>query len=191
MNIKKAILITIFISSLVAGALHIFIVADLHRAFPPERLFFIIFGIFQVVFSFALIWRLKKGILLFGFALHGGLIALWVLTRVAPAPFVNYPESIEAIDIVTISFEIIILLGLAGLYKATQISRALIRTVVAVLILSVASGASLYAFGMYADDFFPELQEIEHSHGETKETPDEPQEDENHNDASDTEEDHN
>ncbi len=183
MNIRKAILITIFISSLVAGALHVFIIAEFHEAFPPERLFFILFGAFQVLFSFALMWRLKKRTLLLGFALHGGLIALWALTRTFPAPFVNAPEAIEAIDIITISFEAIILFGLAYLYKTIQISKTLIRTLGVVLIVSLASGASLYAFGVYGDDFFPELQEVEHGHGETVEIPDEQEGTEGHDDT--------
>jgi len=79
-----------------AGVIHLG-VAPMHYAHAPAHgIFFAVAGIVEILWALAF-WRWSSLKLYYtGLALAGGLVILWAITRVLPAPFGHGPEPIEA-----------------------------------------------------------------------------------------------
>ena len=83
-----------------AGLVHLGIV-PLHWAHAPAHgLFFAVVGLAEIAWSIAIWRRPSTALTIIGLVGTGGLVVLWTITRVLPAPFGHGPESVEAFGLI-------------------------------------------------------------------------------------------
>ncbi len=124
-------------------------------------------GLAQIVWAVAFLRQPSAQMYYAGLALAGGLIVLWGLTRVFPAPF---HDSREVIDIGGIICKISELIGLGALLVlAAQggvlglCKQTVARLAAIALLLAAAGGLLSYGIGRAAEPLFPSLFGAEHS----------------------------
>ncbi len=112
---EKSSYITYLLSfaALISGLLHVSIVAFQHIGILPEFIFFLVAGTIQIVWAFLFMRKQDDPYYFYGLILHGGMAAMWMLTRIFPAPFVNAPEHIDALGISIFLLELLIIVALA------------------------------------------------------------------------------
>jgi hypothetical protein len=154
-------------ATILAGVIHLIIVPEHWGHAPAHGVFFLIVGVLQVVWG-AAIWRNPTTRLYYiGAVTAGGLIVLYVLTRIFPAPFGHGPEAVAWIDIVCKLCEALGMFTVAILIFqgiALHSGRAPAwRAVVAIVLLAAASGFATYGIARAAEPLFPALAGAEHT----------------------------
>lgn len=146
-----------------AGLIHL-LIAPLHWAHAPAHgLFFALSGLAEVAWGIAF-WRKPSPVMnRIGVVMAGGLITLWVITRLLPAPFGDEPGGIEIIGITSKLMEGLGLAALVGLSVSGATSRKVkISKWLEVEKFTAASlmvGGLIYQIAVVAEPFFPELGE--------------------------------
>ncbi|MCA1812622.1 MAG: hypothetical protein LC624_01570 [Halobacteriales archaeon] len=139
---------------LIAGMLHLALVAQRGGLRDAHGIVFLALGLAQL--GWAGLWlveRSRAGWLL-GLALAGGSIALWLVTRVARAPFGDGAEAIDAAGLVSKLAEAMII---AGLLLHEHEERRGVRRALPWVAGALALGMVTYAGGIAAESMFPNL----------------------------------
>jgi hypothetical protein len=162
------------IATIVAGIIHLIIIPEHWEHAPAHGLFFLIVGVFQIVWGVA-IWRTPSArVYNIGAIMAGWLIVLYVLTRLLPAPFGHGPEEVAWIDIVCKFCEALGMFTLAVLiFQGTLIHSArplAWRAIVVIVLLSFVSGFATYGIARAAEPLFPALAGMEHHDDHQEET---------------------
>jgi hypothetical protein len=146
-----------------AGLIHL-VIAPLHWAHAPAHgLFFALSGIAEVAWGIAY-WRKPLALMRYiGVVMAGGLITLWVITRLLPAPFGDEPGEIEAIGVALKLIEGLGLVALVALSVSGATSReAKISGWLEVGKFAAASlmvGGLTYQIAVITEPLFPGLGE--------------------------------
>lgn len=159
-----------------AGILHIAVAPQHYEHAPAHAIFFVVAGIAEIAWALIFLRRPTQQVYYAGLALTGGLILLWALTRVVPAPFHG---QVEAIDLGGIACKISEAAGLAALLMiAAQggitglAKQSMARLVSIAFLLSAAVAGASYVAARAAEPLLPSLsapdhhEEIDHSHEE-------------------------
>jgi hypothetical protein len=171
-----------------AGVIHL-IVAPQHYAHAPAHgIFFVVVGLAEIAWAIIFLGQPTQRVYYTGLLLTGGLLVLWAVTRIIPAPFHGHAEAVDLGGIVCKISELVglaaLLLvaaqgGIAGLSK-----QAFVRLAAVAVILSLAAGALSYGIGRAAEPLFPSLfgESAEHHHedGEDHEHGEEHEHEEEH-----------
>jgi cell division protein FtsW (lipid II flippase) len=159
----------------IAGAIHLILAPEHYAHAPAHGIFFLIVGIAEMAWAVMFLDKPTRSNYYIGLALSGGLVVLWAITRVLPAPFHG---EVEAIDLGGIACKVSELTGLfALLVMAAQGSivglgkQSLTRLAgVAVLIASAVAGIT-YGVSRAAEPLLPSLS-ASHHEGEHEVLPD-------------------
>lgn len=144
-----------------AGAIHLVLVPEHFSHSPAHGLFFAAAGLLE--FAWALLyWRRPSARMsALGFALAGGLVVLWALTRFATPPFEETPAPVDLTGVICKLLEIAGLAALGLLLAAEQDTSLPQRSAGWIaawaLLLSLGSGLLIYLGGMAAEPLFPGL----------------------------------
>ena len=145
----------------VAGLVHLIIAQGQLSHAPAHGAFFALAGVAQITWA-AVFWRYRSSQLGWvGMALSGGLIVLWVSTRVVPVPFEPNPHAVNwALNATKISE----LIGFVALFAYTQQARlpdlsrgSTPRLLAGALSFALVFGAFFWGSGHVADVLFPYL----------------------------------
>lgn len=159
-----------------AGVVHLIIV-PMHWAHAPAHgLFFAVVGIAEIVWSVAA-WR-RPSTLLYGIGLigAGGLVVLWTITRVLPAPFGHGPESVETFGIICKLSEGVGMVVLALMISQQTVVRAgrsaAWRTTGSLVVVALLIGFLMYGVARASEPALPWLaspteHDLEHHHEES------------------------
>jgi hypothetical protein len=153
-----------------AGAVHL-VLAPQHFAHAPAHgLFFAAAGAAEIAWAILFLNRPTKQVYYAGLALAGGLVALWAITRVLPAPFHGTAEPIDLGGIVCKISELVglgALLMIAAQGGIAGIRRQAIgRLAGMAVLLAAAAGGLGYGLGFAAEPLFPSLAGDAHSEDE-------------------------
>ncbi len=145
----------------IAGLVHIGIAPGLLSHAPAHGIFFGLAGVAQVAWALGF-WRVRSSELTWtGMALSGGLIVLWVSTRVMPAPFEPTPHMIDWSLVVTKVAEFIGFIALVGYGMRTPVLRlrwaAAPTVATAALGIAIVVGGGFWGIGHVGDVVFPYL----------------------------------
>jgi hypothetical protein len=156
-------------TSFIAGVLHIAIIPEHWTHAPAHSLFFLVAGAVQIAWSVGF-WRSKSRTLAeVGLVVSLALIALWALTRVAPAPFGHGPEEVDAPGLVTKVSEAICSSALATLIATDFFNdtrgRAWLRAI-SLLVVSLALVGAVYEVAVAAETLLRGLAPNEEQHHE-------------------------
>lgn len=156
-----------------AGVIHIGIAPGHWEHARAHGLFFTIVGLAQIAWGLAA-WRGPSRIMnVTGLVSSGGLIVLYLLARIAPAPFGHGTETFEFLGVVCKVAEGVAMAVLAILIFGDQVLRtgrqAAGRAIAVLLVVSVASGFATYGGARAAEPFFPSLASEEDHHPELPE----------------------
>ena len=139
----------VLLNILSAGLIH-FIVAPEHFGHSPAHgIFFVIAGIAEIAWGVAF-WRKPNRILYtFGLFMTGGLVTLWAVTRVLPAPFAGSPGDIEFWGLYSKIAELMVIAALIAMSHAGEIDGLdpkpnLWRLLFSAIFLAALSGTLLF-----------------------------------------------
>lgn len=148
-----------------AGVVHLVLAPEHLAAATGTGLFFLAYGVFQIVAS-AFAWRLTPSWQALGLVGSLAGIGLWVLTRWWSDPFTGSVEPVDLLGAATTSLELVAAVGFAvTLFGAPQRRPS---WMVAAILVGLISGPSVYALGAGFGAAFPSLSEgqgHEHSNG--------------------------
>jgi len=157
----------------VAGAIHFSIVPAQYQHAPAHGIFFGLVGAAQLFWSFAY-WRHRTPKLAFvGLALSGGMIFLWLLTRVA-APFEQDPHAIGWAALTAKGGEFVTFISLVTivLKRSELFGRAMsvAPVLAAALVITLSSGLVTWGGGHLTEIMYPEIghegdHDSSHDHG--------------------------
>ena len=159
---KTATINRIIIYSVVsAGLIHLYL-APIHSEHAlAHGIFFVVSGIVELVWAFLFTRKKTETMYYAGIMITGGLIVLWAITRVLPAPF---EHEIGVIDLSGILCKLMELVGLVGLLvvaargKIPGISgRTFARLVSEAVLVSMFIGFGAYMAGHDFEPMFPFL----------------------------------
>jgi hypothetical protein len=184
---------------ILAGIIHLVIIPEHWDHAPAHGLFFGLVGVLQIGWGIAFWKRPSPTLYYAGFLLAGGLISLWVITRLWTAPFHPGPEPVDLAGIVCKLAELLALFSLAALaFTGTavgQTKRLVVASLGLLLALSIVAGAGTYGVAIAAEPLFPGLvadhdhdhdhdhrHDAGHDHGHDA--------DDEHGDSHDTDHDH-
>lgn len=144
-----------------AGFIHIAVAPQHYEHAPAHAAFFVLAGIAEIVWAIIFLRRPTEGVYYAGLALTGGLILLWALTRVMPAPFHGHAE---AIDLGGIACKVSEFAGLAALVMiAAQggivglAKQSLARVAAIALVVSAAVAGATYVAARATEPWLPSL----------------------------------
>jgi hypothetical protein len=155
-----------------AGALHLLVVREHWAHAPAHGLFFLVAGLFQIGWSIAFLRSDSEALRRLGFLGSVVLVLLWVLTRLAPAPFGHGPEEVDVAGVATKVCEVACAAALGLLIAAgaaTQPRRAAWRPLVGLAIAAFLLTALTYGVARAAEPILPGLSAEaaeQHEHGE-------------------------
>jgi hypothetical protein len=153
---------------ILAGIIHLVIIPEHWDHAPAHGLFFGLVGLLQIGWGVAF-WKRPSSTLYYaGFLLAGGLISLWVITRLWTAPFHPGPEPVDLAGVVCKLAELLALFSLAALaFTGTAVGetkRLVAASLGLLLALSIVAGAGTYGVAIAAEPLFPGLM-AGHNHG--------------------------
>ncbi|MGB0757335.1 MAG: hypothetical protein ACPGO5_02670 [Patescibacteria group bacterium] len=152
------------LSTVVAGILHVTLASSQHSAIPPEMVFFILAGLAQVAWAIVFMKKQSDVMYYFGIVINGGLLVVWALTRILPAPFLNEPEHIGTLDLIIALIEGLAIFTLVVWHeKVSHLPSLVVRFSLAALIALVIGFFGYYS-SMAATRFFPDIEVVDH-HG--------------------------
>lgn len=155
----------------IAGAIHLILAPQHYAHAPAHGIFFLVAGIAEFAWAVIFLDKPTKSTYYAGLALSGGLILLWGLTRVVPAPF--HHGEVEPIDLGGIVCKVSELAGLfalllmaahgsiAGLGKQSPA-----RLVANALLIAIAVAGVTYGVSRAAEPLLPSLGAASHEEGE-------------------------
>jgi len=156
----------------VAGAIHLAVVPLHWQHAPAHGLLLALAGMAELVWGM-LVWR-RPSLRLYvaGSILGGGLLALWILTRLLPAPFGHGPEQVEVWGVIcklAEGFALVTLLVMVFHGTAAIAGRSAARRALGLLLLaSLVFGSLTYGIARAAEPVLPWLGgaalQHEHSH---------------------------
>lgn len=172
----------------VAGVVHLIVAPEHYAHAPAHGIFFVVVGLAEIAWAIIFLRQPTQQVYYAGLLLTGGLLVLWAVTRIVPAPFHGHAEAVDLGGIVCKLSELVGLAalvlvaaqgGIAGLGR-----QAFVRLAAVAVLLSVAAGALSYGVGRAAEPLFPSLfgESAEHHHddGEAHEHEDEHEHTEEH-----------
>lgn len=149
-----------------AGIIHIAVAPQHYEHAPAHAIFFVLAGIAEIIWAIVFLRRPTQSVYYVGLALTGGLIVLWALTRVMPAPFHGHAE---AIDLGGIACKVSEFAGLAALLLiaaqggiAGLAKQSLARLAAIALVVSAAVAGATYVAARAAEPLLPSLFAPEH-----------------------------
>lgn len=169
--LRSGLVVSAVLFLLVAGLIHL-LIGPTHWAHAPAHgLFFAIAGLAELVWAVAFWRRPSIRLVQLGTVLASGLIALWAITRLVPAPFTGAPEAVDTYGLLCKLAE-----GLAvGALVALSLHRPGFGSqrragwggIAPWLILGAAGGLLTYQVAIAAEPVFPGLTATGgmHSHG--------------------------
>ncbi len=114
---KEKVLVSLAaIATVVAGALHLYLVREHWSDYWAYGLFFVLIGVVQVAGGLALLAAPRRSLYLIGVVGTVALLAFYVWTRtvaVPIGPMSGEPEAVGGIDIVTNALEVLSVVALA------------------------------------------------------------------------------
>ncbi len=158
--------------TILAGILHAGPVAAEHWNIPPEFWFLFLSGVLQIAWGINYFYHRTPNMYFAGAVLNLGLIFFWLSARLFPAPFLDVPETIETIGIVTALIQLVAFgASFWSLYRFKLVS---LLSVALLLILSIALGGLGYATSKTSENMllqiWPSIEEgAGHGHGEEAE----------------------
>lgn len=154
-------------ATVLAGILHATTIAVEHSSVPPEFWFFIVAGLMQIVWGINFFYHRTPNMYFVGSVLNLGLTFFWLAARLMPAPFVDNPETIEMIGVITAIIQIVAFI--ASFWALYRFHRTTIISILALITLSVVLGGIGYTTAKMSEDSFlklwPEINETPHGHG--------------------------
>jgi hypothetical protein len=156
-----------------AGIVHLAVAPQHYAHAPAHGIFFLVAGFAEIAWAIIFLRRPTQQGYYAGLLLTGGLLALWAITRLAPAPFHGHAEAVDLGGIVCKISELVGLAalvlvaaqgGIAGLGR-----QAFVRLATVAVLLAAAAGALSYGIGLAAEPLLPSLwgeQEDGDHHGE-------------------------
>lgn len=147
---------------ILAGTVHLIIAPEHYAHAPGHGLFFVVTGTLEIGWALAFWRRPNRRLYYSGLILAGGLITLWMITRVLPAPFASSPESIDFWGVFSKTAESLTVLFLIQMMQGGQIEGAKadpipVRAISTAILLVVFSGAALYSAGLFSEKLMPGL----------------------------------
>jgi hypothetical protein len=160
------------IFTIIAGIIHLTVISEHWSHTPAHSLLFIVAGLMQVAWGISFWSKPTTRLFYAGMVLNGGLITLWAITRVLPAPFGHGPEAVDAWGI---GCKLVEMLGIAGLIGLTASGvtpasgrRPGWRVVAVLLMVAFVGGWATYGVARAAEPLLPGLtvNEEEHDHSD-------------------------
>lgn len=155
------------LASVVAGYIHIFIVALGHGSVLPHLITFLIGGSIQMLMGI-IIWfnwsnNYIKQIFWIHVVIHGGFFAMLIYSLFFPVPFLQYSEPLGLLGIITFIAQLLAIACLLPKY-IRKTKAQLIKTFVLSICLSFFLGAVAFQLGYIGEKLFPNF--IYEGHGD-------------------------
>jgi hypothetical protein len=150
------------ISMLSAGLVHFIVAPDHYNHSPAHGIFFALAGLTEIVWAMSFYRRPNRISMNLGFAIAGGLITLWLLTRFLPSPFEGTLGAIEFWGVYSKTAELMSIVFLEMMAQRDEIeghqgSSKKWRSLIAALLLAAISGLILFGGGRAAEPYLPSL----------------------------------
>ena len=149
------------IAIILAGLIHLAVAPEHYAHAPAHGVFFVLAGVAEILWGLAFWRRPTPRRYHLGLALAGGLIVLWAVTRVLPAPFGHGPEPVNASGLVCKASELIGVLSLVMLAAQGQLigasSQPPLRPAGEALALALVVGLVSFGIGSAATPLLPTL----------------------------------
>ena len=146
---------------LAAGVIHFIIIPHHWGHAPAHGIAMGVIGLLEVIWAFVYWSRPSRRVAQIGVILAVSFISLWVITRIAPAPYTNEAEEVDFSGILTQVLEaisaIILLAVAARTVPEAGGRRTTWRIILAVLLISVMLGAGVYEAARLTQPLFPQL----------------------------------
>jgi len=146
---------------LVAGIIHFIIIPHHWEHAPAHGIAMGVTGVLEVIWAIAYWLRPSRILAQIGVILAVSMIALWAITRIAPAPFTNEAEEVDFSGVFTKVLEAIsaaVLLAIVvKVAPAVGAGWAARRAVITVLLISVLLAVGIYEVARAAQPLFPQL----------------------------------
>jgi len=147
----------------IAGLVHLMIAPQHWAHAPAHGLLFAIAGVAEMLWGIAF-WRRPSATLYrVGMVMSGGLITLWAITRLLPAPFGHGPEPVEIFGVICKLSESLSIAGLIILASSGTVFRETKgpgwRTIGVLLATAVVSGWITYGIARAVEPALPWLSE--------------------------------
>ena len=147
---------------LYAGFVHLYISGTHIEHAPAHGYFFVFLGIIQIVWAALFLWNRSKILYYLGLAISGGIIVLWAITRVLPAPFEGVVGPIDYWSVFAAFCEAVGFIGLLIYAKQGGIPhfqpKNIFPLVGKALLIGSLTGAFLFFAGNVTESLFPEFQ---------------------------------
>lgn len=153
-----------------AGLIHLLLAPQHWAHAPAHGVFFVVAGIAEIAWGVAVWRRPSLALYYIGLVGAGGLVVLWGITRVLPAPFGHGPEPIEMMALVCKASEGLSMVVLAALILPATMSgtkrSAVWRSIVLLVVAAFIVGFLTYGVARAAEPVLPWLGATEHQHEE-------------------------
>ena len=142
-----------------AGLIHLVIGPGHYAHAPAHGIFHTVAGTMEIIWALAFWRRSTQGLYLTGVSLVGGLIVLWAITRLLPAPFEVEPGAVDATGLLSKGAELVGIVALLALARrgrlvgmVTPSARLLAG---AALALALTFGWATFGIGLAAVELVP------------------------------------
>jgi hypothetical protein len=144
-----------------AGAIHLVLAQGHYTHAPAHDIFFLLAGIAEIAWALFFHRRPSPRLFLLGLAMAGGLVVLWAITRIAPAPFEHEASAVDVGGLACKGSELASILALAFLAVRGEIVGLTrlppVRIGAIALAAALVSGAALYTVGHAMEPLQPLL----------------------------------
>lgn len=142
-----------------AGVIHLLITPQHWSHAPVHGLVMALIGVLEIGWGLAY-WRTPSVTMTrFGLLMGIGLITLWAITRVAPAPFGHGPEHIDALGSLSKLCEGLGVAALMPLAVFASGAGARWRALGAMTVVAVVGASVVYGVALAAEPLFPTLEQ--------------------------------
>lgn len=145
-----------------AGVIHLGLAPEHYVHAPAHGIFFVLAGLAEIIWALIFWRRPSAGLYYAGLVLGGGLVVLWILTRLMTSPFEYEPGPIDVSGLITKLCEItglVSLLMLAVQGHIAGLTRERIPQMIGIAIgLALISGIGAYQIGLAAEPLLPGLR---------------------------------
>jgi drug/metabolite transporter (DMT)-like permease len=151
-----------------AGVIHILITPQHWAHAPAHGLLFAVVGVAEMAWA-VVVWRHPSATAYrIGMVAAVGLVVLWAITRILPAPFGHGPESVEPFGVVCKLAEALgaIVLGVLVLRETApnERRRPAWRVITQLVIVAFVAGFLSYGVARAAEPLLPSLGHLEEAH---------------------------
>jgi len=158
---------------LYAGIVHLYISVEHIEHALAHGIFFVGIGIIQIAWAIRFLSKRSEWLYYMGLALSGGILVLWVITRILPAPFEGAAGPIDYWGVFVAFMEAVAFIGLMIYAKQSAIPHFRPKNILSLigkaLVIGSLTGSILFLIGDFSDAYFPALQAEEgdiHEDGE-------------------------